>query len=117
MKTIVYLIRHSEPLKDINNIINNDNLQLQNEKACLSINGEILANKISKLEELKNIDVLFSSNYVRTISTAKYIANENNLNELIKLGGKEQVPFLSDRDNKKLIYESNDIIEYLKNRG
>ena len=26
MKTIVYLIRHSEPLKDINNIINNDNL-------------------------------------------------------------------------------------------
>lgn len=79
MKTIVYLIRHSEPLKDINNIINNDNLQVQNEKNCLSINGEILANKISKLEELKNIDVLFSSNYVRTIATAKYIANENNL--------------------------------------
>lgn len=48
MKTIVYLIRHSEPLKDINNIINNDNLQLQNEKTCLSINGEILASKISK---------------------------------------------------------------------
>ena len=79
MKTIVYLIRHSEPLKDINNIINNDNLQLQNEKTCLSINGEILASKISKLDELQNIDILFSSNYVRTISTAKYIANENNL--------------------------------------
>ena len=47
----------------------------------------------------------------------KNIANENNLNELINLGGKEQVPFLSDRDNKKLIYESNDIIEYIKNRG
>lgn len=79
MKTIVYLIRHSEPLKDINNIINNDNLQLQNEKTCLSINGEILASKISKLDELQNIDILFSSNYVRTISTAKYIANENNI--------------------------------------
>lgn len=47
----------------------------------------------------------------------KNIVNENNLNELINLGGKEQVPFLSDRDNKKLIYESNDIIEYIKNRG
>lgn len=47
----------------------------------------------------------------------KNIVNENNLNELIKFGGKEQVPFLSDRDNKKLIYESNDIIEYIKNRG
>ena len=79
MKTIVYLIRHSEQLKKINNIINNDNLQIQNEKTCLSIEGEMLASKISKLDELQNIDILFSSNYVRTISTAKYIANENNI--------------------------------------
>ena len=79
MKTIVYLIRHSEPLKDIDNIINSDNLQIQNEKNCLSINGELLASKISKLDELQNIDILFSSNYVRAISTAKYIAKENNL--------------------------------------
>ncbi len=79
MKTTIYLIRHSEQLKKINNIINNDNLQIQNEKACLSIDGEMLASKISKLDELQNIDILFSSNYVRTISTAKYIANENNI--------------------------------------
>lgn len=77
--TTIYLIRHSEPLKDINNIINNDNLKIQNEKKCLSINGELLASKINKLKDLQNIDILFSSNYVRTISTAKYIANENNL--------------------------------------
>ena len=50
MKTIVYLIRHSEQLKKINNIINNDNLQIQNEKTCLSIEGEMLASKISKLD-------------------------------------------------------------------
>ena len=66
-------------IEKINNIINNDNLQIQNEKSCLSIDGEMLASKISKLDELQNIDILFSSNYVRTISTAKYIANENNL--------------------------------------
>ena len=45
MKTTIYLIRHSEQLKKINNIINNDNLQIQNENACLSIDGEILASK------------------------------------------------------------------------
>ena len=77
--TTIYLIRHSEPLKNIENVNNTDDLQLQNEKQILSIDGELLASKISKLKDLQNIDILFSSNYVRTIATAKYIANENNL--------------------------------------
>lgn len=33
---------------------------------------------------------------------------------LIKLGGKRQVPFLVDTDRNIQMYESNDIIEYLK---
>ncbi len=33
---------------------------------------------------------------------------------LIKLGGKRQVPFLVDNDRNIQMYESNDIIEYLK---
>ena len=41
--------------------------------------GEILAKKLSELEELKNIDVLYSSNYIRAISTAKYIAEKNSI--------------------------------------
>lgn len=36
------------------------------------------------------------------------------LNELIEIGGKKQVPFLSDNKNKKFLYESNDIIDYLQ---
>lgn len=76
--TTIYLIRHSKPLK-VNNDLNNDDFQIQNEKACLSIEGEKIASKkLSKLE-FNNIDVLFSSNYVRTIQTAKYLASKNDL--------------------------------------
>lgn len=41
------------------------------------------------------------------------IAEANNLDNLIKLGGINQVPFLYDKDNHVKMYESNDIIEYL----
>lgn len=47
----------------------------------------------------------------------KDILEQDNLDELMKLGGKQQVPFLVDNDNNKSIYESDDIIEYVKNRG
>lgn len=76
--TTLYLIRHSKPLK-VNNTFNNDNLQIQNEKQSLSIEGECLAQQKLSEEEFKNIDILFSSNYVRAIQTAKYIASNNNL--------------------------------------
>lgn len=75
--TYTYLIRHSEQLKITNNI--QEDSQIKNEKIILSINGEKKAEEMSKLSELKNIDVLWCSNYVRAISTAKYIAEENNI--------------------------------------
>lgn len=53
--------------------------QIKNEQNPLSDKGEILAQELSKIAELKNIDVLYSSNYVRAISTAKYIAEKNNI--------------------------------------
>lgn len=78
-RTIIYLIRHSEQLKiEGFKRVNEDN-QISNEKIVLSVNGEIKAKELSELEELKNIDAIWSSNYVRAISTAKYIAEVNNL--------------------------------------
>lgn len=77
MQTTVYLIRHSEPDKRISNVISYENLQLWNEKNILSVNGELKASQLSQIDEMKNIDVVISSNYVRAISTAKYIANVN----------------------------------------
>ena len=77
--TEVYLIRHSEKYRNFNNIINDDSFQLFNEKIILSINGEMLANKLANMEEMSNIDVVFASNYVRSIGTAKYIAYRNKI--------------------------------------
>lgn len=81
--TTIYLMRHSMALKNINNDYNNESLQLQNEKMPLSIEGEELASNISKEEELQSIDVVISSNYVRTMATAKYISNANNVNLIV----------------------------------
>ena len=74
--TIVYIMRHSESFQPII-ISSNDSLQIQNEKWVLTKNGEELAKKRSELDEFKNLDVVYSSNYVRAICTAKYFTNEN----------------------------------------
>ena len=80
METVVYLIRHSEvTLKsNIKNISMSDDFQTSNEKAFLSVSGEKKAQIMSKMPELQNIDAVYSSNYVRALETAKYIAQENN---------------------------------------
>lgn len=72
--TTVYFMRHSEALKP-QNINNNDSLQMQNEKWVLTVNGENIAKEKSSLEELKKFDSVYSSSYVRAISTAKYFTN------------------------------------------
>lgn len=78
MNTTIYLMRHSEPAKIIKNILTNDSFQVQNEKMILSSNGERKAKILSKDEEMQNIDTVIASNYIRAISTAKYIAENNN---------------------------------------
>ena len=42
------------------------------------------------------------------------ISNNESKESLIKIGGKRQVPFLVDTERNIQMYESNDIIEYLK---
>ena len=76
IKTI-YFIRHSKTLK-VDNSLNEENLQLQNEKNILSLEGEQIAFNWFNKDEFNNIDKVYSSNYVRAISTAKYLAEKNN---------------------------------------
>ena len=77
--TIIYLIRHAETI-DENGIRNtSEDLQIINEKEILSVEGEEQAKKLSENEELKNLDIIWSSSYTRAKATAKYIANVNNL--------------------------------------
>lgn len=47
----------------------------------------------------------------------KNVIEPENLNMLLKLGGKAQVPFLDDFEKNISMYESDDIIEYAMNRG
>lgn len=42
------------------------------------------------------------------------IVNKDNVLRLLSVGGKEQVPFLYNEDTNDKIYESEDIIEYMK---
>jgi len=44
----------------------------------------------------------------------KDVSNSENFDKLVSLGGKDQVPFLNDTDNDVLMYESDDIIAYIK---
>lgn len=42
------------------------------------------------------------------------IANNDSERSLVQIGGKRQVPFLVDNERNIQMYESSDIIEYLK---
>ena len=79
MITTIYLVKHADELKE-NGIRNtNETAQLINEKYILSVKGEEQSKKLSENPELNNIDVLWSSSYVRAKATAKYIAYKNNI--------------------------------------
>lgn len=82
--TTIYLLRHSKSVKS-DDLIFDDELdeQTKNERILLSPIGEEEAKRFSNYEELTNIDVIFSSEYERAKSTAKYIANNNNLKLII----------------------------------
>ena len=56
----------------------NDDFQSTIEKSFLSVSGEKKAYEMSKIPELQNLDAVYSSNYVKALETAKYIAQENN---------------------------------------
>lgn len=81
MKTI-YFIRHSKPI-DINNNFNDESFQEKNEKRILSIEGEQIAFDWFNNDEFNDIGEVYSSNYVRSIGTAKYLAEKNNTKVVI----------------------------------
>ena len=56
-------------------------------------------------------------NYLDTTDLKYNILNideKANYDEMMRLGGKRQVPFLVDKDRSVQMYESSDIVEYLK---
>lgn len=41
------------------------------------------------------------------------VTNERTYDELVEMGGLDQVPYLVDTDRETSLYESDDIVEYL----
>lgn len=80
MKTI-YLVRHSKPFNN-NYLLFQDivNSQSKNKLIPLSMEGEKLAYEMTLKYFKSNINYLWSSTYERAISTAKYIAEANEIN-------------------------------------
>lgn len=108
--TTVYLIRHSKTL-NVNIKSTNDSLQIQNEKKILSKEGENLALKKFKNIIFNDIEVVFASNYVRTIETAKYISEKNNIpiNVLDDLG--ERKFGINSWDEKPVYFERKQFLD------
>ena len=108
MNTVIYLIRHADTINENGVRSTNETSQMINEKEILSIEGEEASKKLSESEELKNIDVIWCSSYVRAKQTAKYIANENklqiNLDDRLnerKLGNLEEIAiFMKDKKTR-----------------
>ena len=108
MSTIVYLIRHADTINELGLRNTDETSQIINEKEILSVKGEEASKKLSENEELKNIDVIWCSSYVRAKQTAKYIADENklqiNLDDRLnerKLGNLEEIAvFMKDKKTR-----------------
>ena len=106
--TIIYLIRHTETV-DESGIRNTDEtFQDINENEILSVQGESDAKRLSENVELKNLNSIWSSPYARAKSTAKYIADKNNLQYNLdkrlcerKLGNIEDLAkFMTDKETR-----------------
>ena len=87
--------------------------------APLSVTGEKKAEKLSELEYLKNIDIVWSSEYVRAMSTAKYVANKNNIKVNIdkRLGERIHGDLTKSIDFNDYKYKQLTDINYKLNNG
>lgn len=85
MGKVIYLVRHSVRY-DYSNVLDyktDQNYMLKSEKIILSVQGEKRAEALACLEELDNLDAVYASNCVRTLSTAKYLLEKHNLDVTI----------------------------------
>lgn len=80
--TTVYLIRHSEKFdifKKMGKYNSDENPNGTFKSRMLSINGEKRAEILGKELELQNLDAVYASTYARSMQTAKYLSEPQNL--------------------------------------
>lgn len=101
METTIYLIRHSKQFENNGITYTNDTEQIDNEKIILTVEGERKAYELA--EKLTSVDTLWTSDYARAKSTAKYIAEKFNIPMNVdcklgerRLGNKEELMKLGE---------------------
>lgn len=97
------------------------------EKTMLGVKGEELAKSLSNVEELTDVDVIYSSSYVGALNTSKYIASVNNQDILVdnRLGerivgelGSNEYRFLKGMQEHDFTYklENGESLQDVKHR-
>ena len=83
--TTIYLIRHSVrmPTKSIIEYHSEQDKLIKNEKIILNVEGEERAKILCQKELFDDIDVIYSSNCVRALQTAKYLMERLDLPVII----------------------------------
>ncbi|MBE6154455.1 MAG: histidine phosphatase family protein [Firmicutes bacterium] len=95
--TTIYLINNSLTMNNLA-FPNNETLESKREKRLLSIEGEMEAKKLAKSDYMQNINVIYASPYVMSIGTAKYLANELQLDiKIDSLIGERKIGNLGDK--------------------
>lgn len=72
--TTIYLINNTLTMNKLD--YPDDTLEQRRQKRILSIEGEKESEKLANLSYLKGVNVIYSSPYVMSIGTAKYLAKE-----------------------------------------
>ena len=123
----IYLIRHSGPFVNLYNY-EKQPFEERNKNMILSSVGERKAKELISIEELHNLDEVYSSNSARAIATAKYISEINNLE--IKIDNRinerkfgvtyiEELPdnfFKKQLDNENYKLENGESLKEVKDR-
>lgn len=73
--TSIYFINNSLTMNNLN-YPDKDSLESRREKRILSILGEEESRKLADLSELQNVGVIYSSPYVMSVGTAKYLSKK-----------------------------------------
>ena len=81
--TTIYLINNSLTMNNIMFPVK-ESLEQKREKRILSIEGEEESKRLANLAYLQNVQAIYSSSYVMSIATAKYLAKHLELDIHIK---------------------------------
>ena len=105
MSTVVYLIRHSESKKI--KVRKNHSLLESNKKVHLSRKGKKIAQDFSHNKNLKDIDVLISSDYNRAIETANFFGKNFEINNMFG----ERVHGVEDFNDLPINFEEKQVLD------